>query len=77
MTLSLAGKVALVTGAAAFMLLVGGLASLGPARRGLRIDPTQALRSEYGERQTWWTPPEVVALLRYRRVSSRTRFAVR
>ena len=33
-------------GAAAFMLLVGGLAALGPARRGLRIDPTEALRSE-------------------------------
>jgi ABC-type antimicrobial peptide transport system permease subunit len=32
--------------AAAFMLLVGILASLGPARRGLRIDPTEALRSE-------------------------------
>ena len=33
-------------GAAAFMLLVGFLASLGPARRGLRIDPHEALRSE-------------------------------
>jgi predicted permease len=33
-------------GAAAFVLLVGILASLGPARRGLRIDPTEALRSE-------------------------------
>jgi ABC-type antimicrobial peptide transport system permease subunit len=33
-------------GAAAFMLLVGALASLGPVRRGLRIDPTEALRSE-------------------------------
>ena len=33
-------------GAAAFMLLVGVLASLSPARRGLRIDPTEALRSE-------------------------------
>jgi len=32
--------------AAAFMLLVGVLASRGPARRGLRIDPTEALRSE-------------------------------
>jgi ABC-type antimicrobial peptide transport system permease subunit len=32
--------------AAAFMLLVGVLASLGPARRGLRISPTEALRSE-------------------------------
>jgi hypothetical protein len=34
------------TRAVAFMLLVGVLASLGPARRGLRIDPTEALRSE-------------------------------
>ena len=33
-------------GAAAFMLLVGVLASLGPARRAVRIDPTEALRSE-------------------------------
>jgi hypothetical protein len=33
-------------GATAFMLLVGVLASLGPARRGLRIDPAEALRSE-------------------------------
>jgi putative ABC transport system permease protein len=33
-------------GAAVFMLLVGVLAALGPARRGLRIDPTEALRSE-------------------------------
>jgi predicted permease len=33
-------------GAAAFMLLVGVLAALGPARRSLRIDPTEALRSE-------------------------------
>ena len=33
-------------GAAAFMLLVGILAAWGPARRGLRIDPTEALRSE-------------------------------
>ena len=32
--------------AAAFMLLVGVLAALGPARRGLRIDPTEALRTE-------------------------------
>ena len=37
----------ILPGAAAFMLLVGVLASLGPARRGLRIDPTEALRSEY------------------------------
>ena len=33
-------------GAAVFMLFVGVLAALGPARRGLRIDPTEALRSE-------------------------------
>jgi putative ABC transport system permease protein len=33
-------------GAAAVMLLVGVVASLGPARRGLRIDPVEALRSE-------------------------------
>jgi ABC-type antimicrobial peptide transport system permease subunit len=32
--------------AAVFMLLVGVLASLGPARRGLRIDPAEALRRE-------------------------------
>jgi predicted permease len=36
----------ILPGAAAFMMLVGVLASLGPARRGLRIDPTEALRSE-------------------------------
>jgi predicted permease len=36
----------ILPGAAAFMLLVGVLASLGPARRGLRVDPTEALRSE-------------------------------
>jgi hypothetical protein len=36
----------ILPGAAAFMLLVGALAALGPARRGLRIDPTEALRSE-------------------------------
>ena len=36
----------ILPGAAAFMLLVGVLASLGPARRCLRIDPTEALRSE-------------------------------
>ena len=36
----------MLSAAAAFMLLVGVLASLDPARRGLRIDPTEALRSE-------------------------------
>jgi putative ABC transport system permease protein len=36
----------ILPGAAAFMLLVGVIASLGPARRGVRIDPTEALRSE-------------------------------
>jgi predicted permease len=36
----------ILPGAAAFMLLIGVLAALGPARRGLRIDPTEALRSE-------------------------------
>lgn len=33
-------------GAAAFMLIVGVLAALGPARRGLRIHPTEALRND-------------------------------
>lgn len=33
-------------GSAAFILLTGVLASLGPARRGLRVSPTEALRSE-------------------------------
>jgi putative ABC transport system permease protein len=36
----------ILPGAAAFMLLVGVLALLGPARRALRIDPAEALRSE-------------------------------
>jgi putative ABC transport system permease protein len=36
----------ILPGAAVFMLLVGVLAALGPARRGLRIDPTEALRSD-------------------------------
>ena len=31
----------IVPGAAALMLLVGVLAALGPARRGLRIDPAK------------------------------------
>ena len=33
-------------GAAVFMLIVGVLAALGPARRGLRIHPTEALRND-------------------------------
>jgi hypothetical protein len=36
----------ILPGAAVFMLTVGVLASLGPARRGLRVDPTEVLRSE-------------------------------
>jgi ABC-type antimicrobial peptide transport system permease subunit len=36
----------ILPGAAALMLVVGILAALGPVRRGLRIDPTEALRSE-------------------------------
>jgi ABC-type lipoprotein release transport system permease subunit len=31
---------------AAIMLSVGLLAALGPARRGLRIEPTEALRAD-------------------------------
>jgi putative ABC transport system permease protein len=36
----------LVPATAAFMLLVGLIAAAGPARRGLRVQPTEALRSE-------------------------------
>jgi predicted permease len=36
----------LVPGTAAFMLVVGLLAAAGPARRGLRVQPTEALRTE-------------------------------
>jgi predicted permease len=36
----------IIPAAAALMLLVGAAASLGPARRGLRIDPSEALRSD-------------------------------
>ena len=36
----------ILPGAAAFMLVIGAFASLRPARRLLRIDPTEALRSE-------------------------------
>ena len=35
-----------VPGIAAFMLVVGLLAAAGPARRGLRVQPTEALRGE-------------------------------
>jgi ABC-type lipoprotein release transport system permease subunit len=31
---------------AALMLAVGLLAALGPARRGLEVDPTEAMREE-------------------------------
>lgn len=37
---------ALLAGVAAFMMAVGLLATLGPARRGLRVQPTEALRAE-------------------------------
>jgi hypothetical protein len=36
----------LVPATAAFMLVVGLLAAAGPARRGLRVEPTEALRTE-------------------------------
>jgi ABC-type antimicrobial peptide transport system permease subunit len=36
----------LVPATAAFMLVVGLLAAAGPARRGLRVQPTEALRTE-------------------------------
>jgi len=36
----------LVPGTAAFMLAVGLVAAVGPARRGLRVQPTEALRAE-------------------------------
>lgn len=36
----------LLPGAAAFMAIVGLLASLGPARQGLRVEPTEALRED-------------------------------
>ena len=38
--------VLVVPATAAFMLIVGLLAATGPARRGLRVQPTEALRSE-------------------------------
>jgi putative ABC transport system permease protein len=37
---------ALLPIAAVVMVIVGMLATLGPARRGLRIQPTEALRAE-------------------------------
>jgi putative ABC transport system permease protein len=36
----------LVPGTAVFMLVVGLLAAAGPARRGLAVEPTEALRAE-------------------------------
>ena len=43
----LAGRLALVTPAIALtMVLVGVVAAYGPARRSLRIQPTEALRGE-------------------------------
>ena len=36
----------LVPATAAFMLVVGLLAAAGPARRGLNVQPTEALRAE-------------------------------
>jgi ABC-type antimicrobial peptide transport system permease subunit len=39
-----------VPAAAVFMLVIGLLAAFGPARRGLRIEPTQALRDGRGRR---------------------------
>jgi ABC-type antimicrobial peptide transport system permease subunit len=36
----------LLTGTSVFMGVVGLLAALGPARRGLRIDPLEAMRAE-------------------------------
>lgn len=34
----------IVSMTAVFMIVVGLLAAAGPARRGLRVDPTEALR---------------------------------
>jgi ABC-type lipoprotein release transport system permease subunit len=36
----------LLPGVSALMLTVGVLAALGPARRGLAVQPTEALREE-------------------------------
>jgi hypothetical protein len=40
------GYTALLAPAALLMLTVGMLAAVGPARRGLRIQPTEALRED-------------------------------
>lgn len=43
----LAGRAAvLLPAVAAFMLIVGLLAAIGPARRGLRVQPTEALKAD-------------------------------
>ncbi len=36
----------LLPAVAALMVIVGAMAAWGPARRGLRIEPTEALRTE-------------------------------
>jgi ABC-type antimicrobial peptide transport system permease subunit len=41
-----AGSAILLTAMSALMIAVGLLASVGPARRGLRIQPTEALRDQ-------------------------------
>jgi len=41
-----ASGIVLVPATAAFMLVVGLVAAAGPARRGLRVQPTEALRAE-------------------------------
>ena len=40
------GGLLLVPGTAAFMLVVGLISAFGPARRGLRVQPTEALRAD-------------------------------
>jgi len=44
--LSFGGAAALLLIVAAVVLVVGLLAAIGPARRGLRIQPTEALRAD-------------------------------